>query len=143
MTVSWLLNSVKYYIYNLHYLFNAINQIAKSLNLNPPATFRLDHETRATAGTRWPSWCSELCVFLAASSVTDADQKRAVLLLLMDQQQEQYTRHYTKRQRISTQTSSRSYPTILHRWRIRTMRFFASHKCNKYTVSLSTSSLFV
>ena len=57
--------------------------MAKSLNFIPPAPFRLDDETRATAGTRWPSWCAELDAFLAASDVSDADQKSAVLLYVM------------------------------------------------------------
>ena len=55
-------------------------QMAKVLNLNPPAAFRLDDENRHTAGTRWPAWCKELDTFLVASGVTDRNQKRAVLL---------------------------------------------------------------
>ena len=59
------------------------HQMAKSLNLYPPAPFRLDYETRATAGTWWSSLFAELYVFLTASGVSYADQKRAVLLFVI------------------------------------------------------------
>ena len=57
--------------------------MAVSLSLAAPAAFRLDDESKATAGIRWPTWCKELDTFLTASGVSQAAQKRAVLVYVM------------------------------------------------------------
>jgi len=53
------------------------------LTLMPPAAFKLDDDSKRTAGTRWPAWCRDLDTYVTASGVKDGGQKRALLLYTM------------------------------------------------------------
>ena len=49
----------------------------------PPTAFKLDDDSKRTAGTRWPAWCRDLDTYVTASGVKDGGQKRALLLYTM------------------------------------------------------------
>ena len=53
---------------------------AVSISLNSPAEFHYDDESRATAGTRWPVWIRDFELYLDGSGVSNAAQKKAILL---------------------------------------------------------------
>ena len=52
----------------------------KMNGLLSPAEFAYDDESRNTAGMRWPTWIRDFEIFLNATAVTKAAQRKAMLL---------------------------------------------------------------
>ena len=56
------------------------NRSIVTISLNCPAAFSYDDESRSTAGSRWPVWIRVFELFADGSGITDAQQKKAILL---------------------------------------------------------------
>lgn len=54
--------------------------MSKPISLNAPGEFAYSDAARGTAVTRWPKYVRDIEIFITASGITDAAQKKAILL---------------------------------------------------------------